>query len=434
MRRVLLWVIVAAIVVAVAWYVAGLPGSVSLGLYGYTVQMATSLAIVAAVVALLVLGLVVRIIGWVLATPRRLRAGRARRRRTAGDVAVTRTLVALAAGEDGTARREAARARKLLGDTPQTLLLAAEAGRLAQREDEATDLYKSLAGRDDAALLGLRGLFRQAMTREAWDEAAAIARQAEAVHPGGAWLREERAQLAVRTGNWAQALRLAPPEAPRDAYAVAAAAAESDPAEALLLAKRAWKQAPGFTPAALGYARRLRAAGKEVRALEVIRAAWKDNPQPDLAAFSLAPIADPLARVREAGRIAGSVPAHPESHMLLARVSLEAGLTGEARRHLEAAQATGVDQRRLWLMLAEIEETEGGETEAGRLAQRAALRHAALADPDPAWRCEACGTQQPGWRPLCPVCQTAGRIAWGTLRTLPPALLVQEDEKLGVTP
>ena len=209
MRKIIVWVVVAALAVALAWWVAGLPGSVTVGLYGYTVTLATSLALVGVVVIVLALLVVLRVLGWVFGTPRRLRARRARRRREAGDRAVTRTLVALAAGEDGHARREAMRARRLLGDTPQTLLLAAEAGRLAQREDEATGLYKQLAARDDAALLGLRGLFRQAVTRESWEEAAAIARRAEAVHPGGAWLREERAQLAVRTGNWAQALRLA---------------------------------------------------------------------------------------------------------------------------------------------------------------------------------------------------------------------------------
>jgi HemY protein len=102
----------------------------------------------------------------------------------------------------------------------------------------------------------------------------------------------------------------------------------------------------------------------------------------------------------------------PESHLLLARVSLGAGLTGEARRHAEAARAAGFNQRRVWALLADIAEADGGETEAGRSAQRDALRHAAAADADPIWRCEACGAAQPAWHPVCPVCHTAGRIAW----------------------
>ncbi len=421
MRKVVLWVIVAALAVALAWWIAGLPGTVTVSLHGYTVSLATSLALLGVVLIVLALVLLLRVLGWAIATPRRLRARRARRKREAGDRAVTRTLVALAAGEDGHARREAMRARRLLGDTPQTLLLAAEAGRLAQREDEATGLYKQLAERDDAALLGLRGLFRQAVNRESWEEAAAIARRAETVHPGGAWLREERVQLAVRTGNWRQALQLAPPDAPRAAYATAAAEAAVDPAEGLRLAKRAWQDHPDFAPAALAYARRLRAAGRESRALQVIREAWRESPQPTLAEFSLAPIEDKLGRMREAGRIAGTLPAHAESHLLLARTALDAGLTGEARRHLEAARAAGLNQRRIWLLQADLEAQEGGDTEAGRQAQHEALRRAASAEPDAAWRCESCGAEHAGWVPVCPVCHTAGRVRWSTPRIALPA-------------
>ena len=185
----------------------------------------------------------------------------AARRRHGGDVAITRTLLALAAGETGDARREASRARRLLGDTPATLLLAAEAGRIAGRADEAETAFRALADRSDAAFLGLRGLLRQAIEREDWAEAAALARQAEAVEPGAAWLRRERARLAVRAGEWSDALALADADAPKAALATAAAEAETDPGRALRLAKQAWQDDPSLAPATLAYATRLRAAG-----------------------------------------------------------------------------------------------------------------------------------------------------------------------------
>jgi len=423
MLRVIFWLIVAAIVVAAAWYLAGLTGTVTVGLYGYSVTVATSLAVVAVVALVAMLMLALGIVWWLVTIPHRVAVRGERRRQARGDRAVTRTLVALAAGEDGNARREAARARRLLGDTPQTLLLAAEAGRLAQRDDEAIDLYKQLAQRDDAALLGLRGLFRQAVNRQSWDEAAAIARQAEAVHPGGSWLREERAQLAVRTGNWAQALQLAPGDEAQATYATAAAEALIDPSEGMRQAKRAWLDHPGFAPAALAYARRLRAAGKEAKVLEVIRHAWRDGPVPDLADFALVPIKDATARAREAARIAGTAASHVESHLLVARESIAAGQYVEARKHLDAVRAAGINQRRLWLLQADLEAAAGGDTEAARQAQRDAFAHAAAADPDPAWRCEACGAEHAHWLPLCPVCQTAGKISWGVPKVRTPALI-----------
>ncbi len=417
MRRIVGIIVVAVVVVAIAWWIAGLTGQVAATIAGYTIQTTTPVATLGLIVLVGVIYAVLRLLAFLIFLPRGLGRWRARRRREGGDVAVSRTLVALASGDRTEARREAKRARSLLGDTPQTLLLAAESGRLAGSEAEATELYRAMAARSDSAFLGLRGLFRQAMERQDWTEAAAIAHRAEEVRPGAAWLREERTLLAVRTGNWNQALLLAGPGAPHAAYATAAAEAEADPGEALRLAARASKEDPGFAPAALAYAARLRAAGKESRAQDVLRRAWNASPQPALAMMALARVDDTLARVKEAGRFVAQTNAHPESHFLLARLCLEAGLTGEARRHAEAARLAGLNQRRVWLLLADLEAEERGDSEAGRAAQHDALRQAATAEPDPGWRCDACGTAQPHWSAACPACHTPGRIQWGSARS-----------------
>ena len=412
MRRVIRIIVVGAITVGIAWWVANLPGRVALEVAGFAIETSAPVALMVAAIFVLTLFLLLRLFITLVNLPRTLRTWRRRRRRADGEQAVTRTLVALAAG-DATARRLAERARRLLGDTPQTLLLAAEAGRLAGADSEAERFYRRLAEREDAAFIGLRGLFRQAVAREDFQEAAALARRAEAIRPGAQWLREERTTLAVRTGDWGQALLLADGSADRIAFATAAAEAEPDPAQALKRARHAWQDNPAFTPAALVHARLLRASGRESRAQEVIRASWKAAPHPDLAEFALAPVTDPISRVREAGKLIAANPDHPESQFLLARLSLAAGLTGEARHHAEAARRAGLGQRRLWLLLADLEAAEHGDTEAGRLAQHDALRHAAAAEPDPVWRCEHCGAVQARWLPLCPACQTPGRIRWG---------------------
>lgn len=88
-------------------------------------------------------------------------------------------------------------------------------------------------------------------------------------------------------------------------------------------------------------------------------------------------------------------------------MALDAGLTGEARRHAEAAHAAGLNQRRLWLLLAEIEEAEGSAD-----AQREALRRAATADDDPGWQCGNCQATQAAWQPACPRCFTVGGLRW----------------------
>lgn len=434
MRRVLLVLLIAAVVVACAWALAGLPGRVTAHIGDLTFDAATPVVALGLLIAFLLLYALFRLLGAAFRLPRTLRRRQAEKRRRAGDIAVTRTLLALATGEAGDARREASRARRMLGDTPMTLLLAAEAGRIAGRSDESESALRSLADRQDAAFLGLRGLLRQAIEREDWTEATALARQAEAVQPGAAWLRRERARLAVRAGDWSDALALADADAPKAALAAAAAEAETDPDRALKLARQAWLDDPSLAPAVLAYARRLRAAGRESRALAAVRHSWSIAPHPDLAEFALEPVSEPLQRMQAAQRLTEANPEHAESRLLLARTALDAGLTGEARRHAEAAVAAGINQRRLWLLLAELEEAEGGDTEAGRLAQRDALRHAATAEPDPAWRCGACHTVHTSWHPCCPDCFTVGSLRWSTAPADAPRLLQEPEPTLLVGP
>lgn len=410
--RLLIWFLVlAAVVIAAAWWVAGLPGHVTVSVVNLTIETTTAVAVLA-LILLVALGYVLlRLLFALVLLPWRWRQWRRNRGRESGDAAVGRALTAIAAGEKRGAADTAQRARRLLGDTPQTLLLAAEAARMAGRDDEAAATYRLMVERDDARFLGLRGLFRAAMAREAWPEAARLAKEAELAQPGGTWLREARLHLAARTNDWTPTLALAGPDAPAAALRTAAAQVESDPARALQLAERAWRADQGFAPAALTYAHMQRQAGRDGRARDTLRAAWKVAPNPELATFALASIEDPVERLKAATAFVQGSPNHPESHFLLARMALEAGLTVEARRHADAARDAGMNQRRFYLFLAGLEDASRQPD-----AARAALRDATTADPDPVWRCEACGAQQAVWHPACPNCHVPVRMVWTTPR------------------
>ena len=135
----------------------------------------------------------------------------------------------------------------------------------------------------------------------------------------------------------------------------------------------------------------------------------------------LATAADPLARNRRAEALAAATPTHLESHILLARVTLEAGLLAEAQRHAEKARDYGTNQRRVWMLLADIAARSDNPA-----LQSEALREAAIAEPDPAWRCGACGTVHLGWAPVCSHCNTPGQIAWGNAPASGARLLVAD--------
>lgn len=414
MRRLLFILLLTAATVFLAWQVLLLPGTVTADIGSLSIEMPASVAGIGLLLLLVLFYWLFRSVTWARHLPRRLRARRERSQRQQGDGAVTRALVALAAGDAPAARREAAQARKLLGESAQTLLLAAEAGRLAGRTDETEGALLALAARKDSAFLGLRGLLRDAMARQAWVEAADLARRAEAAHPGAAWLRAERAQLAVRTGAWAEALGLTADTSAKAALAAAAAQVEHDGGKALNLARQAFEFDGSLTPAALEYATRLRAAGRERRAQAVLREAWAKAPHQALADLALAPVEDVLARARAAQALVQANPDDAESHFLLARTAFAAKLVGEARRHVEAAHAAGLNQRRLWSLLADIEELDRGDTEAGRAAQRDALKRAADAEENASWLCSACGTAHQDWRAACTGCGATGSLHWRT--------------------
>jgi HemY protein len=416
MRRIIYLILVSAVVVAAAWWIEHLKGGVSLLIGGTTIQAPIAVAVLALLVLVVAVYLLTRLLATVLNLPGSFRRGGERRARRRGEQAITETLTALAAREPEDARRQAARARRLLGETPQTLLLSAYAGSISGDETEAEAAFEKLAARKESAFLGLRGLLRLAIQREDYVKAAELARQAEAAHPGAAWLRSERTQLALRTRAWGEALQLTHEDAAKAGFGAAAAEAESDPAIAHRLAKAAFKREPGLAAAAIAYARRLRASGRERAAMDVLRRAWEANPNPALAEFALAVAPDKRARLNIGIDLTKTASLHAESQLLLGQLSVEAGEPADALRYAQAARAQGMEQRRLFLLLADIAEVSGDDH-----AQREALRNAAHASPDPEWRCESCSSVLPDWSPACPVCHVAGRVKWG-VPARPPAL------------
>jgi HemY protein len=415
MRHVIVLLLVTVVVIGGAWWVQHLVGAVTLQAGSYTVQAPISVAVLALLVFGAAVYLIYRIIDWLFGLRYTLRGVSQRGARRRGDQAITQTLVALAAREGQTAKQQIMRARYYLGDTPQTLLLTASAGTLAGDAAMATEAFEKLAVHRDGAFLGLRGLLSQAVAREDWVRAAELARQAEKTHPGAGWLRAERSELAARTGDWQEALLLNRDAAPHAALAAAAADSETDPVKSLKLAKDAYKRDPGLPAAILAYARRLREAGQEKSAQNILRKGWARSPHPDIANMALAPAPDRLARLKAGQALVRDAAESAESHFLLARLSLEAGQPQDARREAMAAERAGLKQRRLYTLMADIAEAEGSD-DTHRAEAREALKRATGAEADPSWHCGACGTSLGAWHPACPNCHAVGRIRWNSLQ------------------
>ena len=137
MRRVIYFLVAGALVIAFAWFLAGLPGQITAQFGSTTVQASTPVAATALLLLLLTLAVLYRVLAALFGLPRRTGVWRSRRRRTAGDTAVTRTLLALAAGEMDAARAHALGA---LDELYQAELWGEDTEAAARRRGIAEDL------------------------------------------------------------------------------------------------------------------------------------------------------------------------------------------------------------------------------------------------------------------------------------------------------
>jgi HemY protein len=401
MRRALRFIITAAILLGLAWWISTVPGTLTARAGTYIVQTSAPIAILLLFVIVGVIVILLRILGGLRRAPRGYSAWRGGRRGKLGEIATHRALNALAAGDAKAAEAESLRAKKLLGETALVLLLVAESARLAGDQTQAQAAFQRLAANKNTAFLGHRGLLRLSAATGDHGTASKHALSAADAYPGSAWLKNQRLHLAVKKTDWKAALALA--RNPAETAALATAAANTAPTnrDALTLAKQAIKANPALAPAAVAYATALRKANKPRAAKRALLKAWTIAPNPLISAAYLDGISAPLERAQAAGDLAFVKPGHPESELLLAETSLAAKLTGEAKRHANTAIAAGLTDKRPYAVLAALDD--------GREAL-AALANA----PIPRWRCGACFTEHDAWDPVCPHCAKPGTFAWNS--------------------
>lgn len=397
MWKALKFCIIAVIILGIAWWVAGLPGNVSVDAAGYRIIAPVPVMILFLIVLVVLVIILTRTFGGLRRGLERVSNWSKKRRHTAGEAALQRGFVAVAAEDANSASTAAKKAKSLLGDTAIVQWISAEAARLAGRTDEAKQAFERLTQDQDAKFLGYQGLLREALKAGRWEDAVRQAEEAENAWPGGSWTRQQRMSLALRQQDYKQALQLTKLAPERAALAAAAAQQAETPELALTYAKQAIK-ADSNQPVALAtLAQALRQAGKNRTARKTVLKGWKQAPTPQLAQAWFSADASALERAQEAAKLAAANPGHMESELLLAQTSLEADLKGEARRHAEAAKAAGNQDGRADAILAKLNNQPAPEMNTG-------------------WQCTSCQSRQAHWAPICPAC---GRV--GTLTAYAPS-------------
>jgi HemY protein len=422
MFRIVLFLVLIALAAWGAAWVANQPGSVVVS-WGAT-KATTSLPVFALLLGIVIVAAMIAlgILGMLWRSPGRIRRGRHERHRARGRHAITQGLLAIGHGDAAAARRHADDARRLAGQDPLALLLHAQSAQLDGDRAGANVAFRTMAEREDTRLLGLRGLFIEAQRADDATAAAMIAQEALKISPSSTWASHAVLGFRCAQGDWDGALKIVDNDhrsglidkatyRRRRGVLLTARALELEKVDRDLAresAMEAVKLAPTLVPAAVLAAKFESEAHQVRRAMRIVEAAWLKHPHPDLAdAYAHVRLGDSARqRLVRIETLAAKTPDAVEGKLAIARAAIDASEFSKARGALGSLTANPT--QRVALLMAEIERTEHGDSGKARAWTLRAVR----ARLDPVWTSD--GYVSDRWRPVSPVTGRLDAFQWQT--------------------
>lgn len=449
MVRSLSFIFVVGGLVWVAVTLSDFPGVVSLEWAGWRID--TSVAVLLGVVAFIsfTIALAYQFILFLRRSPSKIKTNWLNKRRKRGYQALTRGMVAVAAGDADEARHQAKRADALLDELPLTLLVSAQAAQMSGDEATAVKYFTAMVKRPDTEFLGLRGLYNQATKHGDKAEALSLARRAYRLKPKSTWVAMDMFDLQISNGQWLDAKvtvadlqrrKLIDPGTAKRHEAVLSyqlsleACKNGDLASAEDYLRNSIKLAPSFIPAVVNLAAIWVDSNKASKAVEIIKKSWATAPNSALLSSYWVACGTTVAvdKVRAIKKLTDQCPDHLESLIALAQASLEARLWGEARQFLEVALTKNSSPPgQICRMMAELEENENADQ---KLAREWLVR-ASQASADPIWVCDYCGNRNEQWSVTCQKCSEFDSYCWrpprAVLRIKDPTVIDDNAKELG---
>lgn len=422
-RVIVIFIVLAALGFLAAQF-ADQPGNVEITWGGYAIETSLAVLTFVGIVGLILILILYRAWLWIRTRPQSIANFRRSRRENKGYDALTRGLVAVAAGDAKEANSMAEKASHFLDSPPLTLLLSAQAAQLSGEEKDAAAHFEALSEHPETEFLGVRGLLVLAKRSGNSTKALKLAERANQLKPDTPWVSSELFALQTANDDWESAQQtlnraikrrqVSGDDADRQKAIVFYGQAESADRKgevkyALDLARKAHKLLPDFEPATALAARLYAALGQNKKATSMLEDGWKRNPHPDLARAyaALAPQADAAGRLAQMRKLAEHYPDHEESLFAVAEAAVEARVYDDARRAVSKLM-TDEPGLRLCRLLADMAEKADRDPEAAREW----LRKAAAAPADAIWVCNSCGRQSRSWTAHCPDCSSFDSFQW----------------------
>lgn len=446
MLRAIFFVIFALFIAFAASWLSAQEGVSTITWLGYRVEIDTSLFIVA-IFGLCLAGIIVdRLVRAVVRWPSLFSEGWQARRRAKGDTALSLGFVALAAGDNRAAHKQARRAQKLLDKGVLTDLLVAQSSYGNGDSKAASRYFKKLAATPETAYFGQLGLMRLHQQNSAGLTASAIstealnaARKAFALDPTSA----EAAQLILRKAledrQWGKALDclkvylnqsgghttqevqkakalharlshqmaqeiLSPPTdegAAPDKGAVKAA---------ILLCEQALAEAPDFVPASALLVRLLAEKGDQKAAVKRATTAFLATPHKDTLAHLRAVTAQNDGQfISAAMTLSAKSEQADEGYLAVAQFAISAGIWASASQAISQISEAYIPTNHYYMVEAAIADSRDDEA-----AYHNALTQAANAARASTWQCGACGHNHDSYQFDCVACGIPGQMGFIT--------------------
>jgi len=435
---------------ALASWLAAQPGTLQFDWFGWRLEMPTSLAVAVVIILALILLFLDRLIRNILRLPAWIGQTVEQRRDASGHKALTLGLMAVSAGEAREARKQAARAQRLMQAPQLTDLLSAQAAHLAGDHQAASRYFKSLTKDKDTAFLGHIGLAR--LEIEANDKAAALssARLAFALKPKSVMAAQQVSMLEADAGNWqaaANATELLLADAADSGkelgnvqrqktslyYLMADDGLKNDDKHAAVpkgvnkALETALASDSGFLPAVLALADIHFASGAKRKAIKVLETGFKTNPTMDiadrlLAAWNLNEGAYIARLIKLVGTVKADEETRATAHYIAAAKAFEFGLDGESKGQLEEISDRNRDTN-MWRLVAQI-----ANQEEDQVAAAAALHRASDAPRGHSWQCVNCHSLSSDWGSHCSDCGSFGTLNWCRPRHVTPLAKIADDK------
>ncbi|MBV8548555.1 MAG: hypothetical protein JO126_03760 [Alphaproteobacteria bacterium] len=426
MIKLVSFIIRAALLIALAVWLADQPGTAKIVWHDYVIETSAAFLAVTAIAVGFVFYLLFRIWHFLSHGPRLWRMGRQLRKLRQGQDDLARGLVAIAGGSAGEAGRFSVLARKRLGVTTATQLLQAQAAQLAGDHQTARALFRALTTKGESAVLGYRGLITEARRAGDWREVESLTSELARAKPDTPWLNLMRFELSTRRLAWQEATQalqglakteLLPPEQLRQYRAALFVAMSQHEAaqgryqSALQFAEQATRQRAEWLPALLNLAQAQVNAGHRRAAYRTIERHWTQHKHPQLAALYRQAEGDPLDAYKRVVKLVQDKEPAGAARLALAEAALSADIWGEARRHLIALISAGDATQGVYRLLARLERRESGD----EVAATRWLTRAIDAPQDPTWVCPSCGGVHETWQAVCGHCGSFGTLEWRSL-------------------